>query len=258
VLKRIGIGVAACALALPALFADDAFVGTWKYNKDKSDEKGQVWGIADLGSNKFKMTFGTLSFDLTADGTDQTTLPGATTALTILDANKWQMVNKVNEKTQGASIWTLSPDGKSMSGEYKGTQPDGSAAEAHTTATRVSGSGGFTGTWMVADTTSTDPGPLVIEAHGRGGLTISNPVYKSKLDLTMNGKDCVTEGPTVLPGITTSAKRHGPQSITMTDKQNGKVLDTEEWKVSVDGKTLTINHHDAGVEKALTWVYEKQ
>ena len=250
--------VAACALALPAAIADDAFAGTWKFNKDKSDVKGQTYSIADMGNKTYKFTFGTVSFDIKADGTDQTSLPGATLALTVLDADKWQMVDKVNGKTQGTETWTLSSDGKSVDSQYKGTRPDGGAVESSAKLTRVSGSKGFAGTWLLADVAFTDPGPMVITSYGNDGLTQSFPSSKFRLDLTMDGKDCKPEGPNVLPGMTTSAKRHGPKSLSMTDKQNGKVLDTEEWKVSADGKSLTITHHDAGEKKALTYVYEKQ
>jgi hypothetical protein len=255
---RVVTILAACALALPAFCADDAFVGTWKYNKDKSDEKGQIQSIADLGNNKYKFTFGTISFDITADGTDQASMPGATLAITIADANTWQYVAKVNGKTLGTGVWTLAADGKSIADEFKGTRPDGSQSETHTKMTRVAGNKGFAGTWRVAEATFTDPGPMVISAYGKDGLSISNPAYKLKMDLTMDGKECTPEGPTVLPGMTTSGKRNGPKSISMTDKQNAKVLDTEVWKVSADGKMLTITHHDEGVKKATVSVYEKQ
>ena len=211
---RVATIVAACALALPAVFADDAFVGTWKYNKDKSDEKGQIQSIADLGNNKYKFTFGTISFDITADGTDQVSLPGATMAITIVDANTWRYVYKANGTTVGTGTWTLAADGKSIADEFKGTRPDGTPNESHSKMTRVAGKKGFAGTWRVAEATFTDPGPMVITAYGKDGLTLSAPTGKLKLDLTMDGKDCTPEGPTVLPGMKASAKRHGPKSIS--------------------------------------------
>lgn len=250
--------LAVCALALPALRADDAFVGQWKFNKDKSDVKGQTESIASLGNNKYKFTYGTISFDITADGTDQTSLPGATWALTILDANKWQVVSKSNGITNGTEIWTLAPDGKSISSEYKGTRPDGTEFDSHAKMTRVSGSGGFAGTWLIADLSFSDPSPVVIAAYGSGGLSVSYPADKMSMNLTMDGKDCPVEGPTVLKGSTTSAKRAGPRSIKLTDKLNGKLMDTTELKVSADGKTLTMTEHDAGVKKPLVLVYDRQ
>ena len=125
---KIGIiFLAACSLALPAFPATDPFAGTWKFNQEKSDLKGQTETIASLGDNKYRFTYGTaISFDLTADGTDQTSLPGATMAITIQDPNSWQIVDKSNGRTNATEVWTLSPDAKSLSAVAKGTRPDGS------------------------------------------------------------------------------------------------------------------------------------
>lgn len=249
--------LAVCALAIPAFCADEPFAGTWKFNKSKSDLKGQSETIASLGNNKYKLTYGDISFDITADGTDQPSLPGMTLAIQPLAANKWQIVSKTAGKSYGTGIWTLSQDGNSISDDFKGTRADGTPNDSHATLKRTAGTQGFAGTWMLEDV-SFNPSLLVIAVSGKGNLNISYPSNKSSLLLTMDGKDCTVEGPQVPKGATASAKRAGPDAITVTNKLSGKLMDTTEWKVSADGKTLTQTEHDAGVPKASVSVYDRQ
>jgi hypothetical protein len=252
--------VALLAVGVTALSAQntDPLVGTWKYNKTKSDVQGQTYSIAALGGNKYKFTYGDISFDITADGTDQTSLPGATWSLTIVGPNKWQIVFKSNGQTNATGVWTLAADGQSFTTDNKGTRGDGSAVESHGTFKRTAGTTGFAGTWVSGDQDFSDPSLLVVAPYGSGGLALSYPGDKVTINLTMDGADCAVVGPTVLKGSTTSAHRADPRSLTLTDKLNGKALDTVDWSLSADGKTLTMTEHDAGVAKPLVSVYERQ
>jgi hypothetical protein len=249
--------LAVCATALPAQ-STDPLVGTWKFNKTKSDVQGQTYSIGALGGNKYKFTYGDINFDVAVDGTDQTTFPGATWAVTVLSPNKWQIVVKANGKVQGTNIWTLSADGQTFTTDYTGTRGDGSAVESHGTLKRTAGSTGFAGTWVSGEVNFTDPSLLVVTPFGSGGLTLSYPGDKTTINLTMDGADCAVVGPTVLKGSTTSAHRSDPSSLALTDKLNGKTMDTVDWSVSADGKTLTMTEHDVGVAKPLVSVYERQ
>lgn len=143
-LKRATRLLAVCALSLAAFSAANPFVGTWKFNQEKSDLKGQIYTITSLGDNKFRFTFGTAQdFTIKADGTDQTSLPGVTWAITIKDPNTWEQVYKTNGTKTGTATWLLAPDGKSFSGKFKGIRPDGSEFESTLSFKRVSGSTGF-------------------------------------------------------------------------------------------------------------------
>ena len=257
--KNATVLLAACTLALPAFSATDAFVGTWKLNQEKSDFKGQTESIVSLGNNKYRFTYGTaVSFEITADGTDQTSLAGATMAITIQDPNTWQVVAKSNGTTNATEVWTLAQDGKLISAVGKGTRPDGSEFENHFTLKRVSGSGGFAGAWQIMEVKLSSPGLLQIDASGSDGLTVGFPSDKVTMTLTFDGKECPVEGPTVLKGSTVSAKRIDARNLRLTDKLNAKVMDTEDWKLSSDSKVLTLIEHDAGVKKATVSVYERQ
>jgi hypothetical protein len=59
-------------------------------------------------------------------------------------------------------------------------------------------------------------------------------------------------------GILVSGKRLKPDTIQLTDKHQGKVMDTREYKVSADGKTLTATIHNTGQQKPVVVVYDRQ
>jgi hypothetical protein len=251
--------LALSTLALPAIAAENPFTGTWKLNTGKSDLKGQTVTIASLPGNKFRFIYGTaVDFTIQADGTDQVSFPGATWAITVKDPNTWDQVYKTNGIKTGTATWSLAPDGKSFSGKFKGIRPDGSEFENASTYKRVSGSGGFAGVWQSTDVSLSNVSLLHIEASPNGGLAVSWPSDKVSMHVSLDGKDFAVEGPTVLKGWTASATRMGSHAMRITDKLSGKVMDTADWKVSPDGKVLTIIEHDAGVEKPTTSVYDRQ
>jgi hypothetical protein len=249
----------AFALALPAFPATNPFVGTWKFNPEKSDLQGQTETIASLGDNKYRFTYGTaVSFDITADGSDQTSLPGATMAITVQDPNTWQVVDKSNGTTNATGVWTLSQDGKSISAAVKGTKPDGSQFANHFNLKKLAGSASFAGTWQIADVKLSAPSLLQIDASATDGLIVAYPTDKVTMTISMDGKECPVEGPTVLKGSTISARRIGLHTVKTTDRLNAKVMDTTDWKLSSDGKVLTMIEHDPGVKKPVVSVYDRQ
>ncbi len=65
------------------------------------------------------------------------------------------------------------------------------------------------------------------------------PDIKAYLDLSLDGKDCTPVGPTVPKGLTLSATKTGPRSLTVLEKLDGKLLSKNTYRVSSDGKTLT-------------------
>ena len=122
---------------------------------------------------------------------------------------------------------------------------------------RVSGGPGIAGVWE----STTDQFTAVdweIKGWGGDGLSFVTPAEKEHLDVKFDGKEYPDHGPRAAPGAASSAKRVDSNTIQLTDKLKGKVMDTQELKVSDDGKTLTATIHNAGVDKPMILVYEKQ
>jgi hypothetical protein len=239
------------------LAADDPFVGTWKMNKDKSQMTGQREEIRNLGGNKYEFKFGDVMQTIVADGADHPNEFGGTWAIKQDGPDKWTETDKHEGKVTSTSAWTLSDGGNTFTSETKGTRPDGTTYTESFTAKRISGGPGLAGTWESSNSqlSTTD---WVIKRYGTDGLSFESPADKEHLELKFDGKDYPDHGPRVAPGSTSSAKRVDAHTIEMTDKVKGKIMDTEEMKVSGDGKTLTVTIHSTGVEKPLIAVYERK
>src|SRR5437764_13255070 len=88
------------SLALSCLFiaslsaADDPFVGKWKLNQEKSKIAGEQMKIADIGDNKYKVSFGDVSNTITADGTYQPVHCARTMSVTKDGPNSCKMIRK--------------------------------------------------------------------------------------------------------------------------------------------------------------------
>jgi hypothetical protein len=238
--------------------AEDPFVGKWKLNQTKSKITGEQSKVEALGGNRYKITFGDISDIIVADGTDQPSHFGRTESITQVAPSIWKVVTKKDGRTLFTSTWTLAPDGKRMSIDVTGTRPDGSTFNTHITAKRVSGTSGFAGTWESTALKINSPEEWVIQPYEGGGLTFVYPAENDTQSMKFDGKDYPENGPNVPPGSVSSGHRVDERTLEITDKVQGKMLDTARAKVSPDGKTLTLTVQEAGQSKPLTVVYDKE
>src|SRR5437660_773465 len=88
--------------------ADSPFVGKWKLNTSQSKLTGEREVIQDLGGNKYKFSFGTVSWSLLADGSDQPFKFGGTMSCKQTGPNSWLSVHKIDGKTVSTGTWTVS------------------------------------------------------------------------------------------------------------------------------------------------------
>lgn len=65
------------------------------------------------------------------------------------------------------------------------------------------------------------------------------------------------KAPNVASGSTASGKRVNANTIDVTDKVKGQMMDHTRYEVSLDGTTLTLTIRETGQQKALTTVYDK-
>ena len=244
-----------CALAA-TLPAASPFAGKWKFNAAKSKLTGITDSVTAAGPNAWKFTYGTYSWTVKADNTDQPTPFGSTVALKAVNPTTWQLSDKTKGKLTATETWVLAPDGKSMVRTSAGKREDGSAFNDVVTMKRTNGDKGFEGAWesLEVKATWTD---VVIADNGDAGITATVPADAVTLPLTFDGKESAATGPRVPAGLTTTTKAAGPRKLEVTSKMNGKILDTETWEVSSDGKTFTYTELDAGEKKATVTVFDK-
>jgi len=246
-----------CLLAGTLWGADSPFCGKWKLNMEKSKFAGEQMKIADLGGNKYKLTFGNISDTITADGTDQPVHFGKMVSIAPEGANTWKMTEKKDGKVTTSMTHMLSADGKTQT--IKGTdyKPDGSTSEFNVELKRVGTGSGWAGTWESTDIKISSPDEWEITPYEGDGLTFNTPAYQDTISMKFDGKDYEEKGPNVAPGSTSSGKRVDANTLDVTDKVKGEVMDHTKFTVSNDGKTLTLSIHETGQPHVLSIVYDK-
>jgi hypothetical protein len=75
--------------------------------------------------------------------------------------------------------------------------------------------------------------------------------------MKFDGKDYPETGPDVAAGSASSGRRVDPRTLEKTDKIQGKVMDTAQFKLSPDLNTLTLTVHQTGQSKPITIVYDR-
>lgn len=145
-----------------------------------------------------------------------------------------------------------------MVAEYTGTNPDGKSFDNTATYTRVSGAKGLMGSWKDTDVKLKEEFTMSMKA-GASADTIrwELPTIKAYVDLSLDGKECAPTGPTVPKGLTLTATKTGPRSLTVVEKLNGKLLERNTYKVSADGKTLTEISTPADGKAPETIIFDK-
>jgi hypothetical protein len=257
-LTRINTALALTSLIAGTLWAaDDPFCGKWKLNQEKSKISGEQMKIEDLGDGKYKFTFGEVSDTITADGTDQAIHFGRTMSLSKEGPNAWRMIIKKDGKVMESMTHALSSDGNTQTIKGTNMKPDGTKSDFEVVDKRVGSGSGLGGTWESTDVKFNSPDEWVIEPYGTNGLTFDTPAYKDTLSMNFDGKEYSEKGPNVPPGSTSSGKRVDANTLEITDKVKGQVMDHTKFEVSPDGKTLTLTIHETGQPNALTIVYDK-
>lgn len=258
-IRKILLYVTAMILATAVVrAADDPFVGTWKVNTEKSHIAGQVQEIRHLETNKYDWIYGDTHMTLLADGKQHPYMFGGTWSVKQESPDRWIMTHIRNGKVSGIDTWTLSEGGRQWTRVARGTRPDGSPFKITRTYARVGPGSGFIGSWELKNFQANSSGKWFIKPYGNDGLTFSDPAQKESQNIRFDGKDYPDHGPWVAPGNVSSAKRFDGHHIQMTDKLHGKVIRTEQIRVSEDGKTLTDSILPRGEQKPVILVFEKQ
>lgn len=249
-------GTCLCGASL-ALAADDSFVGSWKFNPDKSQLSGLSYKVDEAGPDQYKFIFGDDS-ETIALGKEHPTKYGNNWLLTKSGPNAWKWIRKRNGKIISDATWTVSEDGATSTYVSTETRPDGSTSHDETTLKRTSGSSGLVGAWESSEIKIGSPTTLEFAKWQGDGYSMKNPVFKEQTDFKLNGKEFTPKGPRVAPGTTVSAKAIGSDKMELTYKLKGKTTETDTWEVSADGKTLSDTVNFPGENKSEVDIYDRQ
>jgi hypothetical protein len=250
--------LAVCLLTETLAAATDPFTGKWKLDSSRSRLTDQM-KVEAVGPNKYSLIFSGDNVEtVVADGTDQPGLFGTTLSLTVEDPDSWKVVRKTNGRTTITGLWKLSDNDRTLTDNFTSYRPDSSTFNLHYIYKRTAGASGFPGTWESTTEQVNSSYEIQIEPSQDNGLSLRYPAFQMAKNLTFDGKDYPTSGPNVPPGTTSSAHRVNEQTLQITDKINGKLIDTQQVELSPDGKTLTMTVSIPGRSKPNIMVFDRE
>jgi hypothetical protein len=253
-----------CALAvfavLPALAADNPWIGTWTLDINKSQFTGDTFTYSKAANGMMHFSDGSVvNFDFAIDGKEYKTVYNRTTTWTTAGDNAWDNITKADGKVLFKSHRQLSADGKTLTIISTGTRPDGTAFKDETVYTRVTGTTGLVGKWRSTKVIISAPDSFVISSPSPGVMHWDIPAYKETVQGKFDGTDLPITGPDVPPGLTIAIKTDSPTKHSYIVKVDDKPDSYGVQTLAADGKSFTDVSWNAGKpdEKA-TGVYVKQ
>jgi len=258
-MSKLGISLllAASLVTSAASAADEPFVGAWKLNPTKSQLTDQM-KVESIVGNRYTFDFGVGAETVAADGTDQPGYGGSTLAVTLLGPDALKVVRKKDGRVVVSANWKLAKDGSTLSDDFTSFAPDGTPSEYKYVYQRTTPASGFAGTWESASV-KIDFGLVIkIQPYAAGGLSIISPTSDKPKNLSFDGKDYPNLGSNVPNGATYSAQRAGERTLEITDKVKGQAMDTQQYALSSDLKTLTLTIHRTGMRMPNVFVFDRQ
>lgn len=239
-----------------AMAADSPFIGKWKLNPAKSQFAGTTMTYEMLPSGEMQMTAEGQSYKFRIDGQEYPAMWGSTAAWKQTGPDCWETTIKMGGMMDTSST-TISADGKIMTVISKGTKPNGEKFEMDSTFARVSGGPGLTGKWR-STKVQVSAEIWEITANGDDGLTMKIVDYDAVCSVKFDGTEHPCTGPTMPKSLTMTARKIGARSLEFTEKMEGKVVFSDRFTVSSDGRTMTDEATPAGSNEKIKIIYDKQ
>ncbi|HXW90006.1 MAG TPA: hypothetical protein VEK33_05630 [Terriglobales bacterium] len=246
----------ACLVSGALWAANDPFVGEWKLNPSRSILTDQM-KVESLGANKYAFDFGAGTAEtIVADGTDQPGIFGTTLSVAVEGPEAWKLVRKKDGRMLITGNWKLSEDGNTLSDDFTSIESNGSTSNVNYVYKRTGAGSGFAGTWESTSETLKSVFVLQVQPYEGDGLSF---IYPSRTaNVKFDGKDYPNLGPNLTPGSVSSVRRVNERTLEMTDKIDGKVVDTRQIELSPDLKTLTVTVHHAGRSEPNIFVFDRE
>ena len=253
---RLPLVLALSVITCAAWAANEPFVGGWKLNPSKSQLTDQM-KVESAGGNKFAFDFGAGTETVTADGTDQPGYGGTTLAVTLEGPDALKVIRKKAGRVVISADWQLSKDGSALSDDFTTFAPDGSAANLKYVYQRTTATSGFAGTWESSSVKVNFDLVIKFQPYAGDGLSLISPISDKPKDLSFDGKDYPSLSSNSPAGSTYSAKRVSDRAVEITDKLKGKTVDTQQYALSSDLKTLTLTIHRIGMRTPNVFVFDR-
>lgn len=247
----------ACLGVATSWAADSPFVGKWKLNPSRSKLSDEM-KVERVSGNKYAFDFGAGDPEtIVTDGTDQPGNSATTLAVTAEGPNQWKVLRKKDGLAIITATWELSQDGNTLTDHLTSTSSNGTKSSLDYVYDRTAGTAGFAGTWESDSVQVNSVFEFQIEPYEEDGLSFINPAQQTTRRIKFDGKDYPGSGPGVPKGFTTSGHRVSGQTMQLTDKLAGKIVDTRQLDLSADLKTLTMTIRTVNHNKPSILVFER-
>ncbi len=249
------------ALALPLfMWAQSPFDGTWKFNMSSAQfaEKPDTFA---LHNREYTCSTCVPKITVTADGADHKVAGEKdydTLAVNQVDGRAVQFTRKKAGKIVGESTDTVSPDGNTLTLEFKDYPTQGEPMTGKIVFTRAApgpkGAHAISGSWRTARVENvSEQGLTMTFKSSPDGLTMDLPFYHESYEAKFDGKEYPVKGEA---GGTVSLKKIDDTTILETRKRDGKLLAINE--ISTHGNTMKVVSRDRDGNIMMSFAAEKQ
>lgn len=241
--------------------ATSPFDGTWKSRLDAT-QFSEKPTTAVIANGMYSCTTCVPKIEVKADGTDQAVTGHDyydTVSVTVLDDSSYRVVRKKAGKLVLDDKYEVSADKNTLEFKYvdqTGTQPATGDVLMKRVDAAPAGSHAASGSWRWDKIKSmSDNGVTMTLLSTADGIKMTTPTGQS-YDAKFDGKPVLEQGD--IGKTMVSVKKIGPREFEETDTRSGKTDDIIKFKVSADGKTLTLTDHDVLHGRTDTYVMDKQ
>ena len=253
-----------CCVLLLSLHASaqSLFDGRWKVDLDKSQSSTQYSYL--LQDGVYHCPTCDPPLEIKADGKDHKVVGDAcadSASLRVMDARTTEETDKRNGKTVGTTRMTVSTDGNAATVEWtESCNAKGDVVAGKDLMARISngprGAHAISGSWRITKRMNRTENALVVTLKLESDtFSFADPTgqsYTAKLD--------GTETPVIgdLSNTMVSVKRIDEHTIEETDKLKGKVVTVTRFRMSADGKTISISIKDNAKNTTRGFVAHKE
>ncbi len=246
-------------LPLSAL-AQSPFDGAWKFDMSSAQfaEKPDTFS---LHNGEYTCATCTPKIAVRADGADHD-LTGEqdyeTLAVKQVDDKTVQFTRKKAGRVVNESTDTVSPDGNTLSVEYKDFLPEGQPTTGKIIFTRVArkpkGAHAISGSWRSSKVENISEQDLTMTLKSTDdGLSMDLPFYHESYEASFDGKEYPVKGET---NGTVSLRKVNDSMIVETRKRDGKTLSIND--LVVQGNKLNVVSKDVYGNMLMSFTAERQ
>ena len=253
--RMVKILAALCLATGMARATESPFIGEWKLDPSKSRLPDEM-KVESEGADKYAFDFGAGTERIAVDGTDQPGNGGTLLSVNPEASDTWIVERKQDGRLLIKATWKLSKDGRTLTDYFLGFESDGSTLSMDYVYRRTGGGSGFAADWQSIKETMNSPYLIQVKEFQGDGLSLITPSQTK--NVKFDGKDYPIEGPNARQDASASIRRVDELALVLTDKSDGKVMDTEAIGVSPNLKTLTITVKIPGREKPNVLVFKRK